>query len=208
MSVRSYKAEKVAAWVNSVVDGRAVEARKIIRAITDYPIHLTRSLATAKSWLKKRTRGHRRSGLIASSGARRLRALGLDVKSDVDVIHWFLGPPDDVRSSCFLEVVATEFAVQGLELDWACLCWGADLRRSTNDWSFHRFAGSRWNSVRSEIKSQYMVNKYRVLLTRARQGVVIWIPEGDSSDETRLPEYCDGAAEYLRQCGASELEDS
>ncbi len=205
VSVRSYKAESVAAWVNSVVDGREAEAHETMSDISDYPIVLTRSLAAAKSWINERTRGSRRSGLIASSGARRLKALGLDVTSDVGVVHWFLAPSEDVRSSCFLEVVATEFAVQGLELDWACLCWGADLRRTGDGWNFHRFAGTRWNRVRREVRRQYMLNKYRVLLTRARQGFIIWVPEGDQNDETRSPELYDGVAEYLMRCGVPKL---
>ena len=123
-------------------------------------------------------RGTRRSGLLASSGARRLRPYGIDVTAPIDVEKWFLAAGSDVRSSSFLELAATEFAVQGLELDWAGLCWGADLRRREGDWSFHQFRGSSWINVSQDDRRKFMLNKYRVLLTRAREGLgpADWTP--------------------------------
>jgi hypothetical protein len=206
VSVRSYRAEKVSEWVTSVLDGKPDIARAIHdKSLSNYPIVLTRDLQKAKKWLTDHRRGMRRSGVIASSGARRLRAYGVDVKLDLDVANWFLNPLDDVRSSSFLEVPATEFGIQGLELDWICVCWGADLRRKATGWSFNRFSGTKWQTLRNEVKMNYLINKYRVLLTRAREGMVIWIPRGSKADKTLDSQFYNGTATYLKKCGVAQI---
>jgi hypothetical protein len=153
------------------VDVRAAQTARA--GMTEFPVVLTRSLDTARDWLRHHTRGNRRCGLVASSGARRLRPHGIDVRSEFDDAHWFLSPPEDVRSSNYRELAATEFHVQGLELDWTALCWDADLRPTPSGWQPWRFQGTTWKQVRHPRTHQYMLNKYRVLLTRARQGLVL-----------------------------------
>lgn len=152
--------------------------------------------------------GTRRMGLVASSGARRLRPYGLDVKSELDEANWFLNPKSDVRSSYYLEVPATEFGVQGLELDWTGVCWDGDLRRTENnkDWDFKSFKGTTWRKVNNLDTKQYVLNKYRVLMTRAREGMIIWIPEGDNNDYTRTSIIYDPIYDYLKSCGISDIE--
>ena len=206
VSIRSFRAEKTSDFVSTFLDGRADLARAILRNhLYDYEIVFTRSLETAKEWLKKRQRGSRRIGLTASSGARRIKAYGLEVKNQLDEVNWFLNPPDDVRSSFYLEDVATEFAIQGLELDWTCLCWGADLRYADERWDYKRFIGTKWQNINKKRTREYLLNKYRVLLTRAREGIVIWIPPGCRNDTTRLPEFYNSTAKYLSQCGIKEI---
>jgi DUF2075 family protein len=119
----------------------------------------------------------------------------------MDPVHWFLASKEDTRSSYYMEDVATEFSIQGLELDWACVTWDADFRFNTNGWSHHEFHGVRWNNINKRERKVYLKNAYRVLLTRARQGMVIVVPPGDSSDHTRLPEFYDPTFEYLRSIG-------
>jgi hypothetical protein len=143
--------------------------------------------------------------LVASSGAYRLRPEGIHVKSKIDPISWFLNNRFDVRSSYYLEEVATQFDIQGLELDWAGVCWDADLRWAEGGWQFHAFKGTTWQQVRDGRKRLYLLNAYRVLLTRARQGFVLFIPRGDEADLTRPPAFYDGTYNYLRQCGIPEL---
>lgn len=172
---------------------------------SDFPIVLTRDLEKAREWLKRRQRGSRRIGLIASSGGRRLRACGLDVRSELEVENWFLNPMDDVRSSYYLEGPATEFGIQGLELDWTGLCWDLDLVAEENGWRVQAFKGTRWQLVRDSTRRQYVVNKYRVLMTRAREGMIIWVPRGDCSDWTRPSKSYDSVAQYLCSCGLIEI---
>ena len=112
-----------------------------------------------------------------------------------------LNDRDDVRSSCYLEETATEFDIQGLELDWTCVCWDADFRRDQKQWQCFSFRGTKWQRVNSLDRQIYIKNAYRVLLTRARQGMVIYVPRGDSSDPTRAPEIYDDIYEYLLSCG-------
>ena len=121
---------------------------------------------------------------------------------------WFLNDREDVRSSYYLEEVATQFDIQGLELDWAGVCWDGDLRWGRDEWQFHAFKGTKWQQVRDETKRLYLLNAYRVLLTRARQGMVIFVPQGDPRDATRPPEYYEGTFEFLQQCGVDEIETS
>jgi hypothetical protein len=202
VSVRSFRSEKVSAFVKAVLDTNIIEARQLYSSIIDnYPIALTRNLQIAKNWLKKHARGTERYGLIASSGAYRLKSFGVHVKSNIDPSIWFLNGKEDVRSSYYLEEVATEFDIQGLELDWTGVCWDADLRFNQGQWEYKNFSGTKWNNVNDPINRLYLKNAYRVLLTRARQGMVIFVPEGDSSDYTRQSEYYDQTAEYLMQCG-------
>jgi len=206
VSIRSYKAEKLSEWVEAVLDCNYAKAQYLLNEyLQDYPILLTRNLDIAKQFLRNKNRGFRRTGLIASSGARRLRPLGLDVSSDIDVAKWFLNPKEDVRSSCFLELPATEFAVQGLELDWAGLCWGDDFRKSNDGWAFYAFKGTKWLHERQEDRMQYIKNKYRVLLTRGREGLVIFIPEGSETDHTRPCANYDDTYRYFKSIGIREL---
>ena len=211
VSIRSYRAEQMAAWVNAVLSGQAKAARAIGEKISKFPIKITRSLDTARSWLKLRTRGNRRCGLVASSGAKRLRPWGIEVSSGFTKGYsweeWFLAPADDIRSSRALEVAATEFQCQGLELDWAGVCWGDDLifDSKASDWLYRDFLGSKWRNVRQQVDRQYLLNKYRVLLTRAREGMIIWVPTGSGEDTTRDPLLLDATAEYLKRCGLPEI---
>lgn len=202
VSMRSFRAEHVSGFIKAMLDLDEHGARDLLARVREkYPIALTRDLTTAKQWLRDRARGSERIGVVASSKAMRLKAFGLDVRVDVDPVHWFLDDRDDVRSSYYLEDLATEFQIQGLEIDWACVTWDGDLRRNDAGWSYHDFRGSRWTQVHSANHRRYMLNAYRVLLTRARQGMVVFVPEGDRSDHTRLPAYYDASFDYLRGLG-------
>jgi DUF2075 family protein len=143
--------------------------------------------------------------MLASSKAVRLKPYAVDVRSDVDPVHWFLDDRDDIRSSYYLEDCATEFQVQGLELDWTIVNWDADLRYAAIDWTYHDFRGKRWQAVRSGERQMYLKNAYRVLLTRARQGMVIFVPPGDRDDATRPPVYYDETFAYLQRIGIEVL---
>jgi hypothetical protein len=206
IDIRSFRSEKIADWVEATLKGNSDEAKYIsLKYLSEYPIFITRSFSQAKSFLKDNTRGLRKCGIIASSGARRLRPYGLDVTLDIDVPKWFLNSKYDIRSSSYLELPVTEFGIQGLELDWILMCWGADLRRKGQEWAFHRFVGTKWQNVHSSDKKQFILNKYRVLMTRAREGMVFWIPEGDPNDYTRIPEYYNSNYNYLTDCGLKVL---
>lgn len=204
-SVRSFRSEKVSAWVHALLD-MDEQAKSLWKEIkSNYPIVLTRDLQKAKAWVKAQAKGSERYGLVASSGARRLKALGVHVKNEIDVANWFLNPKDDVRSSYFLEDVATEFDVQGLELDWVCLAWGENFYYQDNQWCYQSFKGYKWQNINKEEDKQFTKNAYRVLLTRARQGMVIWIPEGSENDNTRQKKFYDGTYQYLKSIGIDEL---
>lgn len=207
ISLRSYRAEAVAAWANAVVWGQPGRARDIASGLGEFPIHITRSLDEMRVRLRRITRGERRCGLLASSGARRLRAFGVDVTARADVEHWFLAPPGDVRSSHQLEVVATEFECQGLELDHVGLCWGSDLTWLPGgmSWRLRRFRGTAWQSIAKPADRDYLLNKYRVLLTRARESLVIWVPPGMMDDPTTPPAPLDATFDYLVACGGEPL---
>lgn len=206
-SMRSFRAENVSALVKELLDQDTASAREHLDQLRDkYPIMITRDLSLAKEWLRKRARGSERYGMVVSSQAERLRPHAIHVKSEVNPVHWFLHDRDDVRSSYYLEDVATEFSIQGLELDWTCVVWDADLRRNNNDWDYWRFRGSRWEQIKNPPERRtYLKNAYRVLLTRARQGMVIVVPPGDSGDPTRPPEYYDPTYAYLKSIGFAEL---
>ena len=160
--------------------------------------------------MRRQVRGSQRSGVLACSTAQRLKPEGIYVSTDIDVKNWFLAPSDDLRSSNKLEIVASEFKVQGLEIDWAVVCWDADLRRkeNENDWDHYTFRGTKWNHRNQEAQKRYLVNAYRVLLTRARQGMVIFVPEGEDAEEdvTRDYKFYNGIYEYLKSCGIKNLE--
>lgn len=206
VSQRSFRATHLNTWVNAVIDNRPDIAQIEAREITiKYPLYITRDLSIAKEWLRDRILGNKRVGLTASSGGLRLKPYGINVKEAIDEAYWFLNDETDVRSSYYLEMIATEFAVQGLELDWVGICWDSDLRRLSNSWDFKNFSGTTWKKVHKKEDQQYLLNTYRVLLTRAREGLIIWVPEGDKSDPTRLPEFYDPIFNYLKSCGLIEI---
>jgi len=206
VSMRSFRAERVSELVKKVLDLEADEAQKTLQAINGkYPIVLTRDMKKAKLWLRERAEGSQRYGIVVSSQAERLKPYAIDVKTPVDPIDWFLAGKDDVRSSYYLEDVATEFHVQGLELDWACVTWDADFRHSPNGWENWSFKGNKWLHINNEERRKYQKNAYRVLLTRARQGMVLVVPEGDPKDHTRLPEFYNSTFNYLKGIGFQEL---
>ena len=207
VSVRSYRSERLSEFVGKLLDCDIEAARRLYGEIRgDYPIVLTRDANVARDWLREKARGSEGKGVVASSGGYRLRPYGIDVKRSIDPAAWFLNDSDDIRSSDFLEDVGTEFDVQGLELDWTCVAWDANLRKSKDGWDYRRFAGSKWQQVKKEEAQRYLLNSYRVLLTRARQGMVIFVPVGDVRDQTRLPEFYDPIFEYLVSVGVSFLE--
>jgi Uncharacterized conserved protein (DUF2075) len=207
VSMRSFRAENVSSFVKAVLDCESGKARDIFAPMSSrYPIALTRDLDKAKGWIRTHARGSERFGLVASSGAQRLKPHAIDVRVEVNPIHWFLNDSDDTRSSFYMEDAATEFQVQGLELDWVCMTWDADLRFGQSDWSYYSFVGSKWTTVHKPDRRQYLRNAYRVLLTRARQGMVIFVPTGKSSDPTRTPTYYNSTFEYLADIGIPVLK--
>ncbi|MHB1236094.1 MAG: DUF2075 domain-containing protein [Gallionella sp.] len=206
VSMRSFRAEDVSLLVKQMLDLEVDSARQTYAKVkSKYPIVITRDLSKAKKWLKGQARGSERYGIVVSSQAERLKPHAIDVKSPMDPVHWFLDEKDDVRSSYYLEDVATEFDVQGLELDWACVTWDADFRHGLNGWSHHSFCGKRWNKINKDERKQYLKNAYRVLLTRARQGMVLVIPEGDVEDHTRNSQFYDGTYSYLKEIGFATI---
>jgi len=206
VSMRSFRAEHVSQLIKQVLDLDAAAARNTLAELNDkYPIVITRDLAKAKAWLRSHARGTERYGIVASSQAERLKPHAIDVKTPMDPVHWFLDSKDDVRSSYYLEDVGTEFSVQGLELDWVCVTWDADFRHSTNGWHHWKFHGSRWMHINLPHRKLYLKNAYRVLLTRARQGMVIVVPPGGASDPTREPGYYDTTFNYLLSIGLDSL---
>jgi hypothetical protein len=202
VSMRSFRAEHVSLLVKQLLDLDKAAARETLARVSEkYPMMITRDLSRGKRWLREQARGSERYGIVVSSQAERLKPHAIDVKSPMDPIHWFLDGPEDVRSSFYLEDVATEFHVQGLELDWACVTWDADFRYSNSGWEHRSFTGDRWNYIHKAERKSYQKNAYRVLLTRARQGMVIVVPQGDSDDPTRKPEFYDPTFEYLQEIG-------
>jgi hypothetical protein len=205
-SMRSFRAENVSLLVKQILDLEGSNATKTLQEINKaYPIVLTRDLVKAKKWIREKARGTERYGMVVSSQAIRLKPLAVDVRATIDPIHWFLDGKSDVRSSYYLEDVATEFQIQGLELDWTCLVWDADLRFAKNDWEYKSFVGEKWNNINKEERKNYLKNAYRVLLTRARQGMVIVVPEGDEEDPTRSPKYYTPTYNYLESIGFEKI---
>ncbi len=206
ISQRSFKANNLNAWVNALINNETEEALKLAKSISEkYPLLITRNIATAKEWLKQKKSGNKRIGMIASSGGLRLKPYGIYVRETIDESMWFLNDETDVRSSYYLEIVATEYKVQGLELDWVGVCWDSDLRRNGNQWEYKNFTGTKWNQTKTIAEQQFLVNTYRVLLTRAREGIIVFVPGGDMKDQTCLPEFYDPIFEYLVSCGLEEI---
>ena len=200
-SIRSFRAEKLSEFVGHVIAGDSEAARLVRTELENFPLLVTRDLQKARDWLRSVRRCNERVGLLASSNAARLKPHGIFVKARIEPAKWFLAPSDDVRSSDALEDAATEFDVQGLELDWTCLTWDANLRRSSAGWEPYRFRGTRWEAISDSARKSYLANSYRVLLTRARQGLIVFVPEGDRDDITRQCDWYDGIFSFLRECG-------
>ncbi len=206
-SVRSFRSERYSEFVNRLLDLDVDGAKALLpEATARFPLRVTRDLAAAKAWLRARARGSERYGIVVSSEAQRLRPHAIDVRVKVDPVHWFLAGKEDTRSSYYLEDVATEFQVQGLELDWTCVVWDGDLRHAGHAWTHHSFIGDRWTNIHKDDRRAYLVNAYRVLLTRARQGTVIVVPQGDEADPTRAPVFYDPVYDYLRAVGVAPLD--
>lgn len=205
-SMRSFRAENLSKFVRCVLELELTEAAEYLNELqSKYPIVITRDLDKAKSWVREQARGSERYGMVVSSKAQRLRPLAIDVRPKTDPIHWFLHPKEDVRSSYFLEDVATEFVVQGLELDWTCVVWDGDMRLVDEGWSYHEFKGTKWQRVNQEQRRRYQKNAYRVLLTRARQGMALVVPEGDDADQSRKCSYYDGVYQLFKSIGVREI---
>lgn len=206
VSMRSFRAEQLSALVKKMLDLDAAGAKELLQQVqVHYPIMLCRSVPRAKAWLRQQARGSERYGLVVSSQAQRLRPHAIDVRAQVNPVHWFLHDKDDVRSSYYMEDVATEFQVQGLELDWAGVVWDGDFRLAKNGWEHFSFVGSRWQRIIAPERRVFQKNAYRVLLTRARQGMVIVVPEGSACDPSRDPGFYDETFQYLRALGLPEL---
>jgi hypothetical protein len=206
VSMRSFRAENVSQLVKQILDLDTDGARKTLTELQEkYPIVLTRDLVKAKEWLRSQARGTERYGIVVSSQAERLKPHAIDVRTPVNPVDWFLNDKHDVRSSYYLEDVGTEFSVQGLEMDWVCVTWDADLRHSSNGWQHWKFHGSRWLRINLAHRQLYLKNAYRVLLTRARQGIVIVVPQGDAHDPTRNPDFYDRTFDYLQRIGFARI---
>ena len=205
VSLRSFRAEKLSAFISAVISGDTIRAREIKEHLTNYPIYLTRDLEKAKDQLRQWARGSERIGLVASSNAIRLKPSGIFVKGEIDPTLWFLKGKSDIRSSHYLEDVATEFDVQGLEIDWVGVCWDANFRIEDGKWITYNFSGSKWQSVHDLEKQKYIANSYRVLLTRGRQGIVIFVPDGNDADPTRKKTFYDQTYDFLKICGIGEI---
>ena len=221
VSLRSFRAEKLSAFIHSLlaIDGNAASLYAEIK--DRYPLVLTRDMEKAKDWLHEKVRGTERTGVLITKESARYKPLGIHVlpSGDQDAVHWFLEDKIDTRSSNYLEDAATEIQVQGLELDYTCLLWDADMRYENGEWHFYTFNGkTEWKELIGDTESKsdrlkYMLNAYRVLLTRARAGMIICIPEGNANktangfpeDSTRLPEFYDGTYQYLKSIGIEEI---
>ncbi len=207
VSMRSFRAENVSGFVKALLDCDRQQAKDVFQTIGhQYPIVLTRNLHCAKQWIRSHARGSERFGMVASSKAQRLKPHAIDIRVAIDPVHWFLNPREDTRSSYYLEDAATEFQVQGLELDWTCVTWDGDLRFRDSGWSYHDFRGDRWTNILNDQNKNYLRNAYRVLLTRARQGMVIFVPPGEATDPTRACGIYDSTFHYLADLGLPVLD--
>ena len=208
-SMRSFRAENLSSFVGQLLERDSSAAKNTYsKFCSDYPIMLTRDLSKAKAWLRNISGGSERYGLICSSQTFRLRPLAIDVRAKPNIVDWFLDDITDIRSSLFLEDVATEFDIQGLELDWTCLIWDADFQYSSKEWIQKDFSGGKWKQIKAPERRAFQINAYRVLLTRARKGMVVCVPEGDTGhppDDTRRPEFYDATYNYLKSLGLKEL---
>jgi hypothetical protein len=206
VSVRSFRSEKISELMHEILDAKQERANTLVEEVkNDFPILITRNLTTAKKWLRTQAKGSERIGLVASSGGRRLRPLGIDVKNEISAPNWFLNNSDDIRSSYFLEEIATEFDIQGLEIDWVCLAWDINYYFENEKWNCQYFSGTKWQNVHNENDKTYLQNAYRVLMTRARQGLIIYIPEGDDLDHTRPKKLYDQTFNYFKSCGIQNI---
>jgi hypothetical protein len=207
ISLRSFRSAQLSNFIQEIINNDIDEAKSIYYDFIkkDYPIKITRDLDKARDWLKKSAKGSERTGVVASSGGIRLRPFGLNVKAKIDAPIWFLNDKDDIRSSYFLEEVATEFDIQGLELDWTCVAWDGDLFYDNNQWNYRKFKGTKWQNINSKDITNYLINSYRVLLTRARQGMVIYIPLGNNEDITRPTFMYDGTFDFFKSLGIEEI---
>jgi hypothetical protein len=213
-SLRSFRAERLSDFIGNVIAGDTEKARVTkdelsnfpLLIISNFPLLITRDLTAARAWLRSRRRGNERAGLLASSNAMRLKPHGIFVKAKIDPAKWFLAAADDIRSSDALEDAGTEFDVQGLELDWSCVCWDANMRRTAEGWSVHLFKGTSWQNVGDEARMRYIANAYRVLLTRARQGMIVYVPCGDEADVTRPVRTYDEVFNFLTACGFTAFD--
>lgn len=206
VSVRSFRSEKVSLFVQYLLDNQSGKAKETFERMKGlYPIYITRDLERAKHWLRKQAKGTERIGIIASSGGRRLKAEGIDVKNEIKPSNWFLNDRQDVRSSYYLEDIATEFDIQGLEIDYTCVAWDINLYYF-NKWRFQKFRGTEWQNIHQREAENYLLNSYRVLLTRARQGMILFIPDIKYPDPTRPKEFYDSTFDYLQTCGIPVLD--
>lgn len=209
--LRSIRAENLAQFVDDLLNFKKENASALLKELNRYPIRITRDINAAKAWVKEHAREDERYGALASSKGQRLKPDALTLlppnSSESEVTHWFLGDNKDVNSSFYMEEVATEFQVQGLELDWAMVAWDADLRYdpSTSSWKQYSFRGSKWMNINDSKIKAYQINAYRVILTRARRGMVIYVPKGTTDDHTRNPKFYDGTYQYFKQLGIQEL---
>ena len=218
VSLRSFRAETLSDFVHSLLAFNPDAVRLYQDVSTKgYPVLLTRDINKARTWLRKQARGTQQTGILVTKVAARFKPQAVNVLAQGDeyAVHWFLEDKTDVRSSNYLEEAATEIQVQGLELDYACVLWDADMRCEDGEWKYYKFNGStKWNPENNEENRKYMLNAYRVLLTRARQGIVICVPEGNArlnaegfpEDPTRLPAFYDGTYEYLKSLGIKEID--
>ena len=217
VSLRSFRAETLSAFIHSLLSF-APDASSLYQDVKKkkYPIMLTRDMDKARKWLRKMARGTQQTGVLVTKVAARFKPLAVNIlpQGDENAVHWFLEDKTDIRSSNYLEDAATEIQVQGLELDYACVLWDADMRCEEGSWAYYKFNGkNKWNPENNNESRKYMLNAYRVLLTRARQGIVICVPYGNSNktpegfpeDPTRLPEFYNGTYEYLKSLGLEEL---
>lgn len=217
VSLRSFRAETLSSFVQSMLTFRP-DAAALYKDVAGrgYPIVLTRDMDIARAWLRKQARGTQQTGILVTKVAARFKPLAVHIlaQDEDNAVHWFLEDKTDIRSSNYLEDAATEIQVQGLELDYACVLWDADMRYENGMWCYYKFNGkNKWNPECNEENRKYMLNAYRVLLTRARQGIIICVPQGNNrltpegfpEDPTRLPEYYDGTYDYLKSLGLIEL---
>ena len=217
VSLRSFRAETLSAFIHSLLSF-APDASSLYQDVKQkkYPIILTRDMDKARKWLRKMARGTQQTGVLVTKVAARFKPLAVNIlpQGDENAVHWFLEDKTDIRSSNYLEDAATEIQVQGLELDYACVLWDADMRCEEGSWAYYKFNGkNKWNPENNNESRKYMLNAYRVLLTRARQGIVICVPYGNSNktpegfpeDPTRLPVFYNGTYEYLKSLGLEEL---
>lgn len=206
VSLRSFRSERVSDFVKAVLDVDINKAKNLYaELINNYPIVLTRDIDKAKEWIRKKARGSERYGILASSGATRLKPYGIWTQNKIDAKNWLLNDKEDVRSSFFLEDTATEFDIQGLELDWAIVAWDANFRFVNGQFAYLKFRGTKWQNINKADDILYLKNAYRVLLTRARQGMIIFLPEGNDNDLTRQKRFYNNTYNYLKSIGIKEL---